>query len=169
MKNKGLEDRFLNWHDQFADVIFRHCFFRISDRDKAKDITQETFIRLWKYIIEGNEIANPRAFLYKIANNLIIDEYRKKETSSLDHMREEYGFDVGYDVRKDIEVRDEHERLLAMIKTLPNQYREALVMRHVDGLSVKEIARITGETGNVISVRIHRAIEKIRMYYAQHS
>lgn len=169
MKKSGQEEQFLAWHDQFADAIFRHCFFRLSDRDKAKDATQETFIRFWKYLAEGNDIENVRAFLYKIANNLIIDEYRKKETFSLDQMQEETGFDRGYDVRGEIETRDEYDRLLASMKVLPEEYREALVMRHVDGLSVKEIARIVGVSENVISVRIHRAIEKIRNFYARNT
>lgn len=162
MKIRGLEDQFLGWHDQFSDVIFRHCVFRLSDREKAKDATQETFIRLWNYVSEGKEVVNVRAFLYKIANNLIIDEYRRKETFSLDQMQEEQGFDVGFDVRDEVETKDEYERALKVIEHLPDKYREALVMRHVDGLSVKDIARITGETENVISVRIHRAIEKLK-------
>ncbi len=165
MKIKGLEDQFLEWHDQFADAIFRHCFFRLSDREKAKDVAQETFIRLWNYVSEGKEVANIRAFLYKIANNLIIDEYRRKETLSLDQMQEETGFDVGYDVRGDIETRDEYKRALKSIENLPDKYREAFIMRHIDGMSVKEIAEITGDTENVISVRIHRAIEKLRNYH----
>ena len=164
MKNKVQEEQFLKLYDQFADAIFRHCFFRLSDRDKAKDVAQEIFIRFWKYLMEGNEINNARAFLYKIANNLIIDEYRKKESYSLDQMQEDTGFDKGYDVRGEIETHDEHDRLLALMQTLPKDYREALVMRHVDGLSVKEIARIVGASENVISVRIHRAIEKIRSH-----
>ena len=162
MKIHGLDEQFLEWHEQFSDAIFRHCFFRLSDRDKAKDTTQETFIRLWNYVSEGKEVVNVRAFLYKIANNLIIDEYRRKETFSLDQMQEEQGFDVGFDVRDEVETKDEYERALKVIEHLPDKYREALVMRHVDGLSVKDIAHITGETENVISVRIHRAIEKLK-------
>lgn len=162
MNIQKLEKEFLGWHEQFSDAIFRHCFFRLSDRDKAKDITQETFMRLWNYVSLGKEVENVRAFLYKIANNLIIDDYRRKETLSLDQMHEEQGFDPGYEVRGDIEVRDEYQRALKIIEDLPVLYREALVMRHIDGLSVKEIARITGETENVISVRIHRAIQKLK-------
>ena len=169
MKIKGLEDQFLEWHNQFADAIFRHCFFRLSDREKAKDATQETFIRLWKYASEGKEIISVRAILYKIANNLIIDEYRRKETFSLDQMQEETGFDIGYDVRGDIETRDEYDHALKIIKNLPDKYREALVMRHIDGMSVKEIAKITGDSENVISVRIHRAIEKLKNYHEKQS
>lgn len=159
----GAEKQFLEWHNQFADAIFRHCAFRLSDREKAKDATQETFIRLWKYLSEGKEVLNIRAILYKIANNLIIDEYRRKETFSLDQMQEETGFDPGYDLRGDIETKDDYAHALTLIESLPPLYRDALIMRHIDGLSVKDIAHSTGETENVISVRIHRAIEKLKL------
>lgn len=161
MNPNATEKEFLGAYDQFADAIFRHCVFRVSDREKAKDLAQGTFVRLWDYMSQGKEIDNMRAFLYRIANNLIIDEYRKKKDESLDRMRDEEGFDIGFEPRHDIETRDEYERAQALLECLPDKYREVLVMRHIDGLSVKDIARLTHESENVVSVRIHRAIEKL--------
>ena len=159
------EEQFLRWYEEYSDAIFRHCAFRLSDREKAKDATQETFIRLWNYVAEGKEIVSVRSFLYKIANNLIIDEYRRKQTFSLDQLQEESGFDIGFDDRERIQVHDEFERVQKTIAIIPEQYREVFVMRHIDGLSVKEISSILNESENVISVRIHRAIEKIKNHY----
>lgn len=163
MKPNAVEQEFLKAYDQFADPIFRHCVFRVSDREKAKDLAQVTFVRLWDYMSQGKEIDNMRSFLYRIANNLIIDEYRKKKEESLDRMRDEEGFDIGTESMRDIETKDEYAQALALLECLPDKYREALVMRHVDGLSVKDIAHLTHETENVISVRIHRAIEKLKV------
>lgn len=162
MKSNAAEQEFNKAYEQFADAIFRHCVFRVSDREKAKDLAQGAFVRLWDYMSQGKEIDNMRAFLYRIANNLIIDEYRKKKTDSLDRMRDEEGFDIGFETMKDIETKDEHAQALAMLDCLPDKYREALVMRHIDGLSVKDIAHLMHESENVISVRIHRAIEKLQ-------
>jgi len=130
---------------------------------RPRIITQSAFVRLWDYMAQGKEIDNMRAFLYRIANNLIIDEYRKKKEDSLDEMRDEEGFDIGFDTQHDIESRDEYERAQVLLATLPEKYREVLVMRHIDGLSVKEIASLIHETENVVSVRIHRAIEKLKI------
>jgi RNA polymerase sigma-70 factor (ECF subfamily) len=163
MKPNATEQEFIKVYDQFADAIFRHCVFRVSDREKAKDIAQGTFVRLWDYMSQGKEIENTRAFLYRIANNLVIDEYRKKKNDSLDRMRDEEGFDIGFESMKDIETKDEYERAQALLECLPDKHREALVMRHIDGLSVKDIAHLIHESENVVSVRIHRAIEKLKM------
>ena len=70
------------------------------------------------------------AVFYKIVNNLIIDEYRKKEHVSLDRMREE-GFDPGYDVRGEMESRDEYHHVLAKMEKLPERYRESTLGRHL--------------------------------------
>lgn len=162
MNSNAVEQEFNKTYEQFADAIFRHCVFRVSDREKAKDLTQLSFVRLWEYMAQGKEIDNMRAFLYRIANNLVIDEYRKRKEVSLDQMCDEEGFDIGTESMRDIETKDEHTQALALLECLPDKYREALVMRHVDGLSVKDIAHLTHETENVISVRIHRAIEKLQ-------
>lgn len=162
MKSNAIEEEFNKTYDQFADVVFRHCVFRVSDREKAKDITQLAFVRLWDYMSQNKEIDNMRAFIYRIANNLIIDEYRKRKDVSLDQMRDNEGFDIGFDPRHDIESRDEYVRAQELLDQLPDKYREAIVMRHIDGLSVKDIAHIIHETENVVSVRIHRAIEKLK-------
>lgn len=162
MNSNAIEQEFNKIYEQFADAIFRHCVFRVSDREKAKDLTQLAFVRLWDYMSQGKEIDNVRAFLYRIANNLIIDEYRKRKEVSLDQMRDEEGFDIGFEPMHSIESRDEYEHAQALLEQLPDKYREALVMRHVDGLSVKDMANILHESENVISVRIHRAIEKLK-------
>ena len=75
-----IEENFLKTYDKYASSIFRHIFFRVSDKNLAEDLTQETFFKAWRHVV-GNkkrEIENFKAFFYKIANNLIIDYYRRK-------------------------------------------------------------------------------------------
>src|SRR3989338_7875527 len=73
------EEEFSAAYESFSDALFRHCYFRLYDREKSKDIVQEAFIKTWEYSLKGQEIENTRAFLYKVLNNLIIDEIRKKK------------------------------------------------------------------------------------------
>ena len=76
----------------YADAIFRFHCLHVYDRDLAKDLTQETFIRYWQCLVRGESIEHARAFLYRIANNLMIDYCRKKKTISLDALLEQ-GFE----------------------------------------------------------------------------
>lgn len=159
-ENKTME-QFVKAYDELADAIFRHCWFRIGDREKAKDLMQDTLTKSWQYIAEGATVNNLKAFLYRVANNLIIDEYRKKKELSLDNLMAE-GFEPGFDEIKTTEQGIDARLALNVINQLDEKYRGAILMRYVDELSPKEIADITGENENNVSVRIHRGIKQLQ-------
>jgi RNA polymerase sigma-70 factor, ECF subfamily len=159
-----LEEEFLQAYDAHADAIFRHCYYRLFDREKAKDIMQDTFMRTWEYLGKGEKVENIRALLYRIANNLIIDFVRKKKESSLDELQE-----AGFDPASDDDMSKISERIdgaqaIAALQQLDDGHREVLVLRFVNGLQPAEIAEITGESANTVSVRIHRGLGKLRLF-----
>ena len=159
-EEKELEAAFLSAYDQYADALFRHCMIRVRDREAAKDVVQETFARTWLYLADRNEVTYMRAFLYRIANNLIVDQARRKKAVSLEAMMENDGFEPEDEAR---ETRDvvSLDRALVLLATLDETYRSAVTMRYVDGMSPKEIALVLGLTENAVSVRIHRGIERL--------
>lgn len=161
-QEEALEKRFLEAYEAHMDAVFRHCSFRVFNRERAKEIAQEAFCRTWETLSRGEEIENIRAFTYRVANNLIIDESRKKKMTSLDVLMEE-GFDP-----KDTRVPDaalslDGKRVREVAAQLDPVYRDAVLLRYHDNLTPKEIAEITGETPNVISVRIHRGVNMLRV------
>ncbi len=158
-----IEKEFLQAYDLYADAIFRHCYFRINDRERAKELMQEVMIKAWLYLREGKKIDNIRALLYKMANNIVIDEVRKKKSVSLDELKEE-GFEPEdkLDQEEEIEMQMEVEKVMACLPKMNPKYREIFVMRYVDQLSPKEIADIVGESENLVSVRLNRAIKQLR-------
>ncbi|HEY4479481.1 MAG TPA: RNA polymerase sigma factor [Candidatus Paceibacterota bacterium] len=161
--NEDISENFIKTYDELADPLYRRFCFRLSNRERSKELVQETFTRSWEYLVEGKEIKNLKSFIYKIANNLIIDEYRKKKSVSLDVMRDD-GFDVSTEVdgHESIVKQAETEHMRKAIDQLPPKYREIVVMRYIDGLTLGEISAILGETENTVSVRINRSIKKIQ-------
>ena len=153
-------------YEAYADAIFRFCFFKLSNRELAKDLTQETFLKTWSYLAGGGEVKGLKVFLYATANHLIIDEYRKKGrqlkvADSLDRLQES-GFDPSFDDTDSWIDKLDGQRALELINQLPKLYKDVLFMRYVEDLSLEEIHQLTGESDNTISVRIHRGIEKLR-------
>ncbi len=151
---------FIKAYDEFSDDIFRFAFLKTKNREMALDITQETFTKVWEYMESDKEIGHMRGFLYQIARNLVIDHYRKKTTSSLDSLSES-GFDPSNEEKEpvdDFEIRE----AMGVIDNLNPKYREPIMLRYIEDMSVREIAEILGEAENTISVRIHRGLEKIR-------
>lgn len=119
-------------------------------------------MKTWEYLSQGKEVQNLRAFLYRVANNLIIDSSRKKKESSLDAMMDE-GFEP-MDGADKTAVAAEAGNMLALLDKLDEKYQDVVRMRYLDDLSPKEIALVLGESENVVSVRLHRAIKQLREY-----
>ena len=83
IQHNAAEKAFLEAYDTLSDAIFRQCYFRCFDRELARELTQECFMRTWEKLAEGAEIKNIKAFLYRVAGNLVIDNARRKKSERL--------------------------------------------------------------------------------------
>ena len=167
---KDLQHIFLEAYETYSDPIFRFCFFRLNDRELAKDTMQETFAKTWSMVSKSDfQIHNVKAILYKIAGNLIIDEYRRRGrrgvTQSLEVLQED-GFDPSEENTVDslVNILD-GEKAITLISQIKEPYGESVFMRYVQDLTLSEISQITGESENTISVRIHRGISILKKLY----
>lgn len=153
-------------HNDHNKALNNYAFYKVHDSVVSEDLVQDTFVKTWSYLVKGGKITMMRAFLYHVLNNLIVDEYRKRnhKAESLDTLIEG-GFEP-----KD----EENDRLVnildgkvavSRIMRLPLIYKRVMHMHFRDSLTLKEIARITGQTKNAIAVKIHRGIEKLKVLY----
>lgn len=166
------EAAFRDAFENYSDALFRHAYFRVSDREKAFDLVQDTFLKAWDHVSKGGEVQSHKSFLYRILHNLIIDEYRRKKSSSLDALLEDETRSNAVEAMLsessleevseafDTELRIDSIR--ERMSELPAQYRDILTMRFIDELDIDEIATALSVTENVVSVRIHRALAKLR-------
>jgi RNA polymerase sigma-70 factor (ECF subfamily) len=155
--------------EDYSDELLRHCLLRVRDRERALELVQESFTRTWEYIQKGNQVEQVRPFLYRTLRHLIIDEYRKKKSVSLEAIAEANEMEseslMPADESNTLEAaidRHEGKRALEALKELPDLYREAVSLRYIEGLSPSEIADILDESENVVSVRVHRGLKKLR-------
>lgn len=163
MKDESLEMKLLAAYDAHADAIFRYCYFKTSERELAQDMTQDVFLKAWSYMQQKRSVENVRAFLYRIADNLVIDWYRKRKSQSLDALMDE-GFEPK-DTGNTIEQQTEISIVLAKLQSMEEHDRKLITLRFVEGLSPKEIGAIVGESENAVSVRLHRTLKKLRALF----
>jgi len=158
-----IQQDYLNAYDAYADAIYRHCFFRVFSKERAEELVQDTFMKTWEYMEKGNTIDNYKAFLYRVANNLIIDNSRKKKEESLEViMFNNPGAEPSYDGNEGMErqviMRDVYEAM----EKLPDESKELLVMRFVDDMDPKDIAEVMDISANHVSVKLNRALKALK-------
>ncbi len=164
---KQQERQFLQAYHQYFDALFRYCYYRVLDKEKTKDLVQETYCRTWKYIIKGKKIKNMKGFLYTTARNIIIDQSKKKEIFSLDQMMEK-GFCPmmnSKDLQENYFIGCD---LLKIVKSLDKKYAQVIMLKYIDGLSTEEISNTLDETKNNVYVRLSRGFSMAKELFLNH-
>ena len=159
-------DAFGELYDRYAPKIYRYIYFKVSGRTEVEDLTAEVFLKTWEYVQrhaedETKRIKNFRAFVYRLARNLVVDHYRERTEREL--LADEATLER-------VPVPDEQHMLTAIsrssdlamveraLRNLKDEYRELVVLRYIEGLSTVDIARITDKTKGTVRVTLHRAL-----------
>lgn len=151
-------------HNNHAGKMTSYAYFKMHSKMAGQDLVQDTFMKTWAYIVRGGKIEMMKPFLYRILNNLIIDEYRKHKTSSLDTLLET-GFDPGFDPRERALNVFDGKAALHLLQSLPEKYRRVMYMKYKQDLSIEEIALITGQSKNTVAVQTHRGLAILKKMY----
>ena len=157
--------KFNEVYEEYIDRIFRFILLKVSSNEIAQDLCSDTFTRLFKEIESKRDIKNYQAFLYKIANNLIIDHYRKKgktETLALDNEQDIQ--DLSFDTARQATVNSDMHSVMRAMTNLKQDYQNVVIWHYIDELSVSEISQITNKTQGAVRVMLHRGIKELRRH-----
>lgn len=134
------------------DKIYRYCYFKLHHKETAEDITQETFLRYFGSI-RYEEKGKALQYLYTIARNLCIDEFRKRQSEQLPK------------VHMDV---DMEERLLTVLSIrtallkLDRESQELLLLRYVNEVPISVICNIMGISRFAVYRKTNRALKQIK-------
>lgn len=151
-------------HVSFERGLHRYAASRTHDQMLTDDLVQNTFLKTWKYLVRGGKIDMMEAFLYHVLKALIVDEYRKHKTTSLDVLLDK-GFELGIDERERNNNILDGKQAMDLIAKLPVLYRRVMRLRYIQDLSLKEISLITGQARNTVAVQAHRGLEKLSVLH----
>ncbi len=170
--NRGDEKAFLQMYDFYAIQLLRHLSYRLNSRETAEDMTQQVFYKVWQYLMGGeNKIDNLNAFLYRIADNLLSDYYRKSERKniSLDD-------DPSHDLERKLAVEPSYSeeidqgsavsQVKKSLARLTEDQQKLIIWRYFDDLSISEIAEVSGKSSNAVYVGLHRALKDLKKLLA---
>ena len=136
------------------DKIYRYCYFKIFDKQLAQDITQETFLRFYKqelHLDNGKYLA----YLYTIARNLCIDEFRKKTVDSLENFEEEAIYDPCEEWIDNLTLR-------SIIGKLPQEDQELIFLRYVNEMPITSICSIMGISRFAIYRKLSKSLKWLK-------
>ncbi len=155
--------------------IYGFIYSKLSDRDIADDIFQDTFIKVIKTLKSNsyNEEGKFLPWVMRISHNLIIDYYRKNKKMPMFRETEEFSiFSIMSDNVPNIESQmitsQVESDLRKLIKELPEDQKEVLMMRMYQDLSFKEISELTGVSINTALGRMRYAIMNLRKVIDKH-
>lgn len=146
-------------YDQNIDKIYRFVLLKVSSQEIAQDLTSETFLRGWEAFQKEKKIENPRAFLYRIARNLVIDHYREKEKNKVLSADSEKIVDPRTNLEGKAILMSDVENVRIVLANLNDDYQNAIIWRYLDGLSIQEISNLLDRTEAATRVLLHRALE----------
>ncbi len=160
------QEMFGTIYQKYREGLSRYALWKINDASLSQDLVQNTFLKAWNYFVKGGNVYSMKSFLYHILNNLIIDEYRKHKTESLDTLIEKKGIE-------ELNTND-HEHLpdildgrasTALIAELPEKLKNVVYLRFLKDMSLTEISAITGQSKNTVAVQAHRGLKKLKSLY----
>jgi RNA polymerase sigma-70 factor, ECF subfamily len=176
----GAEDAFLEITRRYRNQITNYVYRMLDDYDRAVDLTQETFVRVWVNAARYQATYSFSTYIYKIAHNLAISELRQRKrrrtiqlpTFFSDKDNEEMEVEIEdrkQPLAEDVMIGDERRQAVSRaIASLPEKYRAALVLCDIEEKSYDEISEVLGLPVGTVKSRINRARnllkEKLRDY-----
>ncbi len=152
-------------YDQYRIRLFNYCLSRLDgSREAADDCVQETFIVFYNKLLDGEEFENPRAFLYRTADNFV---KRQKQKDAVELKRS-----IPLDEAADVGVTDEYLSRLDLIdyeeiakillNLLTDEEKQIYDLRYIQRIGVEEIAERLGISRPAASMRLMRLRNKIK-------
>lgn len=152
-------------YDYYQPKIYRFIYLKVNKKEDAEDLTHQVFLSAWTKIKEYEERGFPfSSWLYKIARNEVIDFYRqRKEQVSIDDI-EPMLISSSNDSANKIDLKIQIEKTKKAIQKLKQDYQDIIIMRFVDDLSVKEVAKVLQKSEGAVKIMQHRAIKALRKF-----
>lgn len=149
----------LDAYDKYAEHIYRFAYLKIGSQENAQDLTSEAFLRCLKYLEEGKEVDNFRAFLYQVMRNLIVDFYRQNGRISSVPIEDINEVDSAVSLEKPIAQNIDIENAL---KRLKDDHQEVIILYYLEGLPIAEMSVILSKNEGAVRVSIHRALNALK-------
>jgi RNA polymerase sigma-70 factor, ECF subfamily len=144
--------------------VYSYSYYRIGNHHDAEDLTEQTFLQAYRHFERAQREANGRPlrpWLIRIAHNLAANYYRDRSRRPVTQLDDAAVLTAPHGTEEMVEGREEVKEVLEGVSKLPDDRREALIMRFALGMDNREIARAMDRSEGATKVLIHRAIKQL--------
>lgn len=144
--------------------VYSYSYYRVGNHHDAEDLTEQTFLQAYRHFARAQRESNGRPlrpWLIRIAHNLAANYYRDRARKPQTNLEDAGTIGELHTTESLVEGREELRKVLEGVQQLPDDRREALIMRFALDMSNREIARALGRSDGATKVLIHRAIRQL--------
>ena len=144
--------------------VYSYAYYRIGNHHDAEDLTEQTFLQAYRHFERAQRESNGRPlrpWLIRIAHNLAANYYRDRSRRPLTQLEDAAVLSAPRGTEEMVEGLEEVKEVLQGVSNLPDDRREALIMRFALDMDNREIARALGRSEGATKVLIHRAIKQL--------
>jgi RNA polymerase sigma-70 factor (ECF subfamily) len=159
-----LDEQFSELYRAHLRDVYSYSYYRVGNHHDAEDLTEQTFLQAYRHYeraLQESDGRPLRPWLIRIAHNLAANHYRDRARKPQSPLTDDDSLRTLHTTEDLVEGRDELKRILEAITDLPDDRREALIMRFALGMDNREIARAMGRTDGATKVLLHRAIKQL--------
>ena len=147
-------------YETYVDRVYRFIFFRVTDVQIAEDLTSQVFLKAWEHLNRYHPHGPFLAWLYAIARNTVIDNYRtKKQTVSLDEAAPMAAHDDKLDDR--VQLHFEVQSMQAAMQYLTQEQQEVITLKFIAEYNTAQIARHMGKSEGAVRALQMRALQAL--------
>ena len=159
-----LDSEFSDLYRSHLRDVYSYAYYRVGNHHDAEDLTTQTFLQAYRHFERAQRESHGRPlrpWLIRIAHNLAANLYRDRSRKPQTPIDDTTILAAVHTTEDLVEGRDELARILEGVSHLPDDRREALIMRFSLGMDNREIARAMGRSDGATKVLIHRAIKQL--------
>ena len=171
---EGDETAFDALVEKFKTPVFNYVGYQIRDMDEAEDVAQNVFVQVYKSADRYQPTAKFTTWLFTIARNLCLNEFRRRQRHPLQSLEEITTTDLESDLPQfadpkarspalEISEKELQEHVVTAIQKLPENQRTAMILCRYEGLSYEEIARVLNISVSATKSLLHRARESLKI------
>jgi RNA polymerase sigma-70 factor (ECF subfamily) len=161
---RKLDSDFTELYRAHLRDVYSYAYYRVGDHHDAEDLTEQTFLQAYRHFERAQRESDGRPlrpWLIRIAHNLAANYYRDRSRKPQTNLEDAAIISAPHDTAELVEGRQELQDVLEGVALLPDDRREALIMRFALGMDNREIARALDRTEGATKVLIHRAIKQL--------